>query len=136
MTASEKDKALAEAIRKTVEVAGQAKDFVLEQAPDVVQQYLAWHFWSSIIVAALMLVLCFTFLTLARVFLKKHREVEAQAKAERIAYYSNDWGVGVGVFCVMATAVMVPFTINVLEAVKIAIAPKVYLLEALAKLVH
>jgi hypothetical protein len=46
----ELQKALAEFVRTTLATFQQGKDFVLAQAPEVIQQLIRWHFWNEIAV--------------------------------------------------------------------------------------
>jgi len=117
-----------EAIGEIIEWTKGAKDFVTEQAPLLVQEVLAWGFWYYFIWAAFcataILVGMFGIYSIMRCYFTKPAE-------------SRD-GDFLGATAVVSAATLVPlvfFCLNLIWMLKIVIAPRMYLLEYLSKLV-
>jgi Kef-type K+ transport system membrane component KefB len=109
------ESALADFVMSLTNTAGQAKDFVVSQAPEFVKQLLAWAFYSDLFWAII-----FAILTI----LLGRWAFRASPKRSE----NDDW---------VATVILTVFTIVfglvvfgfLSEAIKITIAPQVYLLE-------
>lgn len=144
---SETDKVVAEILTKAVEAAQVAGNFVVEQAPDVIQQLLTIHLAYALfgVVCGLILIAGFFWLAVFAPFEKLYvAKEEYIAKADG-CYDGTAWrtkerlehrcygGVTAGVACGIIGTVLVIG--NGLVAMKIYLAPKVYLLEYAASLV-
>lgn len=109
--------------------ASKGADFVSTHAPETVHQYLAWHFWYAVIHAAACFVVCcgsaFACVRLARWaygMCSKHEDCEPA--------WILPGAIG-AVSLIAATACIG----HVGDALKIAVAPNVFILEQLAELV-
>lgn len=121
---SQVDVVLAKALEGLLDTFQAGKDFVLEQAPEVIQQLLAWHFAFSLISA----IMCFIVVLVVLYF--------TFVKNAWMMDYNDSVGAGVVPMGVLFF-IFVPCTIvNAFEALKIYIAPKVWLLEYAADLVR
>ena len=115
------EQALTESVTEIIGWVEQAKDFAVEQAPGVVQELLAWQLWSNAVG-------CVTFLVLAAAFMFL---LNTGIQRLRVNEYS-DSGIDmtiIGGIGLAVTALGVP--IFGLAAVKVLIAPKLVVLEAL-----
>ena len=118
---------LNQALLSTLEAAKAGKDFVLEQAPDVIQQFLVWKateagFWM---VAGFSLI-AFTIWSL------KKRWVQWYTFE---TYNSMEVSPTILLALLNILAGIVVFILHVLDFLKIVLAPKVYLLEFASSLV-
>jgi hypothetical protein len=129
--------ALAEIITSTTKTVGQAKDFVLAQAPDVVRQLLAWKMAESLINDILSVLLWATavFVTMKyfRYGIRNHWGMDEYIHGKPTIDHEDAiplliiWGVTGVVFDL--TAIIGGCNIFNLEWVQIWLAPKVYLIE-------
>lgn len=144
---SETDKVVEEILTKAVEAAQVAGNFVVEQAPDVIQQLLTIHLAYALfgVVCGVLLLAGFFWLAVFAPFDKLYAAQEAYATNSSKHYGSAAWrtmerlefrcygGVIVGAACGIFGAAIAIF--GGLVALKIYLAPKVYLLEYAASLV-
>ena len=114
---------LTEALTDVISSVTQAKDFILEQAPDVVQQLLAWELWSSLVLGTFFMVLSiFVFVCVIRTHIKRHK----------INTTWDDPLVPLGYAAALVPTL--PAICEYMEALKVLIAPKLYLIEYAARL--
>lgn len=114
---------LLDAIENSVSKTG---EFVVEQAPLVAQEYLAWYFWQSTICAigffAMGIVLLVTALPYFREFKKDILEQD----------------IAKGMFAVVGSIVAIVLigsgVTNVFSVVKVCVAPRIVLLEKVSEL--
>lgn len=98
------------------------KDFVLEQAPLVVQELYAWHLTSSIIWVVVTAIVLGILVPKMIEFFKDY-EYDLEEDKE-----------GWGVFLVITNLVSIAiFTYNLFKMLQILIAPKLYLIEYITK---
>lgn len=120
--ANKAEEVLATVLQKAMEVAEKTGDFVTDQAPDVVQQLLAWKFAQALVVG----------LMCAVVFLICAYHVYRVLRSDR----AEDWHEPVVILCTLFGApslmLAVPY---LLDALQIWLAPKVYLIEYTANLI-
>jgi hypothetical protein len=115
---NEAEQLLVDSINSIKDVAGQTFDFAKEQIPDVIQQLLMWNMTRSVVISLLTLVLaCILGWVVYKDVKEWHTEVVAGVGAV-LLFVSLCFSVG-----------------NLLEALKIWIAPKVWLLEYAANLI-
>ena len=109
--------ALAEIIETTI----QAKDFCLEQAPEVISQLLAWKFTMSVASMLFAIFLCSLPVILNLVAYKKFGK----------AYLGDGYGSGIfHIHQVLWLMLLIPICeMPIFDWIQIWIAPKVYLLE-------
>ena len=117
-------KELLELIKGAKEVAGTVKDFTIEQAPDVIQQLILFHRINELFFAAvgpIMLVVSYKLIVVS---------------LRRLDNGGDDaWLCGLfsGVIGIIAGPAM--FFCNISAAIKVWIAPKVFLIEYLSNIV-
>lgn len=132
------DKALEERLLKYMDyVEGAAKgtaDFVTEQAPDVVNQFLAWEFWYNVFLTAIWVTLTLTFYLIWRRNYPK--TMAADAEAAEASHNAEPWRtVLLTAVCVCSGALFgIMGAVDACDALKVAVAPKVVLLEKIAEL--
>jgi hypothetical protein len=124
-----------EILVKAINAATQGAEFLKEQIPDVVRQLLLWTFWHDVIVALVWLFLLVLFWILWSKNLLKN------AKEEYAKRGFDDWCIAAlvpGLIGAFASIFVISQGIvaNALEALQIAIAPKVWLLEYAAHLIR
>lgn len=122
--------ALADVLNKSVQAAGDAKNFLVEQLPDVIKQLLAWRLAKSIGECLFAVLLGATLLRYTRWYFRfgKSKEWDFDRYCELIpASFGFGLGTLIGWFIVC-----VYFNIAWLQ---IWLAPKVYLIEYASKLI-
>lgn len=115
---------ISELVKFIADTLKESKDFVLEQAPSVIQEFITWKRWEYLTLAVLLTVFAATFAYLsAKAF--KWALKEAETDLESAA--------PVGVLSFFAVAASVIFTICAIYhaycALQVWIAPKVFLIE-------
>ena len=115
--------ALTELLQKTLTGVEKAGDFAVEQAPLVVQEYLAWGFWSSAFWATALLIPVVIYAFQLRRFC-------------RWAWDNSDSDAEVlPVICTIAAVVVAGIGLSfVSDMIQIAVAPRVYIIEQLKAL--
>jgi hypothetical protein len=109
---------LQESLAEIINITLQGKDFILEQAPDVIQQLLAWKFTVSL----LLFILILSIIPGAWIGVKKMRSVITPIEVIIIISI-------VGVIAVVAIPLSYGGYVGPFTWLQILIAPKVYLLE-------
>lgn len=100
-----------------------AGEFSAEQAPLVVQEFLAWEFWGNAIPAVVVLVLMLTAMIVTAVIWKKSDDI--------------DWRMGSGLVTGLGVLFLtIPFCITASNACKVAVAPRIVVLEKISELVR
>lgn len=132
----ELNKVLIDAIQKTQSGIGEAVDFAVAQAPDVIQQLLMWHFVNSLINCALGIV-CFVIIFLFVRFVQKYPQPDSFESNNLVWWDKGELHPVTGIFgglgvCILGLA---GFILMNLTWLKIWIAPKLYLIEYAASLV-
>ncbi len=112
-----------EAIHKSV-------DFVTEQAPDVMKQFLMWKFVASVIYASFTLLAIVTYgFIVFRVY-----KWEASESCRGDFFATPMMGIIGGMVCLFLIGVVV--IPNTMTAVEIKVAPKIYVIEYVAQALH
>lgn len=123
---SKANEILVQMLEKTIGAVEKGADWLAGEVPEVVQQLLAWHFWQSAILSVIFIIPIIMFL---RILPKSH------TWKDRYDDYSTGavlfWFVG-GLISLVGTTLSI---LNMLIALKIIIAPKLYLLEYAASLI-
>lgn len=131
--------ALADMVNKSVQIAGDAKDFLVAQLPDVIRQLLLWKFFEKLIP---MVFFFAAFLFMSQRVSALIKRGDFQPVPHPGSNYQSDpkngyplmiWGIAK---CVLTLALLLAFlfTMN-LTWLQIWIAPKVYLIEYAKSLV-
>jgi hypothetical protein len=107
--------------QKLIEHIENTKDFVLEQAPDIIQQALKYEKISSYLTAALMLLLLCAAISIGYYFWK-YPSLDK--------YGSRELGSFLGIFipCIASPLFLVQFCYSIDKLVKIYLAPKYFLI--------
>ena len=114
---SNTDKVLASVIQKALEAAETTGQFVIDQAPDLIQQFLSYHLYATVFLLVISFII--TLLCARGIFSKKHTEYLDDNDMEilKVLYV-----IGGLIFCIL-------FLIQVMDLLKILIAPKIYIIE-------
>ena len=105
-----------------------AGEFTMEQAPEVVQQFLLWKMTQGAVMMSGGVIAMITVLFLVRFFKKK-------AEADKCSYGGSDWWVGFWMCGLFGGGGSILLTVaGLMLFLKIWIAPKVYLIEYIADL--
>ena len=115
----ELQKALAEML-KTLQA---GKDFVLAEAPDVIQQLIRWSFWEAVLYGILSTIIASVCLLALRRLWMSNQLSEWDDEGNPLVFLAP---LGLAV---PAMFFIILFVDNVLMALKISIAPKVWLIE-------
>lgn len=129
---NELQKALAEFVKTATSGLQQGKDFVVAQAPDVIQQLLRWHLWLAVSSCLVDLVGIIVTTLVMKFAVRKALEEIRKAKAEKNNFADKHIGwIFIGVFSgVFLFTFMCELLFSSLpEAMKIYLAPKVWLIE-------
>ena len=116
----ELDQILISTIQKATDATGKAIDFASDQAPDVINQLLTYKLWENISVA----VFCFIILFAYVKGFKKVKEYDEDAIPPYLA-----------VGCLVMIVPLLLGLSSIIEAIQIAIAPKLFLIEYAAGLI-
>lgn len=116
----------------TVKSLETTKDFVVEQTPLLIQEYIQWGFWSNIISASISLVIlivCVYCTTIGRSsLLKKYFKDEN----------NEGWFIAAVILtiasCIFGMFALEDFVNHIKTVVKIQVAPRVYILQELKTL--
>lgn len=115
------DSAIAEAIRATQGGVAKAVDFTLDQAPEVIQQFLVWKFWPTFMNLIILTIMTIILLFFSRISYKQVKDG------------NNGWIPGV-VMPIFFSIFTVGFLFSAAaKLVQIKVAPKVYLIEYILK---
>ena len=107
-----------------------AKGFVLEQAPDVIQQLLVYNFWSAIACIAISIAILAAFYKIGAFGWSKFVNRDT-------GIWSNEelWIIVPAVCMMFSMLLLVGIFTNVDTCLKIKLSPKVYVIEYAAKLI-
>ena len=134
---------LSNIIEKSLIVAEQTGQFVLEQAPDIMQQFLAWQFWYHLFLMVIFLLLTiFVPYTLKQAMSSKS-EGENDSYIKRKGRYwvkdrssysdsSEIYSIYIG-FKLLSLLFLIGVVVNLSKVIYITVAPKVYLIEYFIK---
>lgn len=111
------DEALAKLIQKGIEVAEKTGNFVIDQAPDLLQEFYAWQLWSNI---AVILICIFSAFFINKAYKKVKEDIDDEL-------LSALFGV---IFFIFPFVFLLVSAYNVLF---ILVAPKLYLIEYFVK---
>jgi len=121
----ELQKALGEILGKANNGIDAASDFLIAELPDVIQQLLTWYMVQSLFISLVLIMSVPLTIRFFNFFKRKRKEQPYEM-----------WDIGVVFTCIYWLVIIVPVISNVLEAMKIWIAPKIWLLEYAAKLTN
>lgn len=128
---SKLDEILSSAVQKGVELAEKTGHFVIEQAPDLLQQFYKWHIASAIF----WIIFSIVFFILGRYLPYTWLSKDETSYYERFfGRYGDDGVMGAYVlFVISAVASSIILLGNVYDLVFMLVAPKLYLIEYFIK---
>lgn len=125
------DNKLAELITKAIEVAEKTGEFVIDQAPDLLREFYAWHIVSNAMGVVIFALLFYLGIRFFKICGKK--EPAKYHKTKILGRYYETDEMPFFFICVTTLFLLVisgiSFTVDFFDLVKILVAPKIYLLE-------
>lgn len=127
---------LAKVIERAIEVAEQTGQFVIDQAPDLLQEFYRWHIAKhclGVFIAFVLMIIAYRFFKMLG---KKEPFEEFGKEAPKYLgrYYNMDsYMTGFFISGSLSVASVVTLSINVYNLVFILTAPKLYLIEYFIK---
>jgi hypothetical protein len=134
-TVNKTDEVLAQVLTKALEVAEKTGQFVVEQAPDVVQQLILYYtvlYWTFSLLGLFVLAVGIPY---SIKLFKKAASRAAEYEYRSAPDFAQFWGG----FATAAGSLLlgVPLALtHISDALKITLAPKVWLIEYAANLIH
>lgn len=113
--------ALADAVTKSIQAAGDATDFLIGQLPDVIKQFLMWKMVESIAWNVVSVIGVLAMIAIVRKFLAKGRQTKWDWEDRLFPF-----AIGSFLFCFVIAISTFNFNLDWLQ---IWVAPKVYLIE-------
>lgn len=124
----ETDQQLAEILKKGLEAAEKTGNFVVEQAPDLIQQLIVWKTCEYIFLILISIAFLFSIYKWHKSGIKRH---------ENFTYFSQE--IEFAIFCIYSIGVILIFGIalftSFLNLIQILVAPKIWLIEYAANLI-
>ena len=120
-------------VSKAIEAAEQTGQFVLDQAPDLIQQFIMWHTARHAVLLVMSLLIPLIGYKIFKAIGSKEEIRSYLGDVTKFfgRYYNDVGGVLALIFIFIGSIIVgiVMFSINVLGLFKILIAPKIYLIE-------
>ncbi len=109
--------------------------FVTEQTPLYIREFLSWYFWEAVFYASISTVLLCVTLSVALWAAKKYSKLRAKEIEKGIEFNGSSENFQIAMaFALVASAVLlIPLSINAHNALKVKVAPRVVLVEEIAK---
>lgn len=130
---NELEKTLQKVLEKSIEVAEQSGEFIIEQGSDLLQQFFLWHTVKHSLGMVMWLLLLFALTRIMRIwgkeepFSESHHEKSTKYLGR---YYGEDGIIACVFFSIIGGGFCVSsFFISVYRLVFILVAPKLYLLD-------
>lgn len=131
------DEVLAEVVKKALVVAEKTENFVIEQAPMLLQEFYAWQIWSDIfwIVFGLLIFLCGRYIPYCWLTSESQGEYSIKffKKYGSQDEISRDLSASWIIFSVTTFSSIIVMIINIYDLVYILVAPKLYLIDYFIK---
>ena len=125
---SETDKQIAEILKKGLEVAEKSGNFVIEQAPDLVKQLITYKTVETSICVLIEITLMYLIVIYFKYLHKKNNEDSSFIEV-------NSFHIGgMLISLVVAIFMFIAFIADISNLIQLIFAPKIYLLEYIAKL--
>ena len=131
---NELEQTLQQILQKSMEIAEQTGEFVINQAPDLLKQFFLWHIVSDILGILLAPIILFIGIKVIG-FWGENEEIDYCETKFFNKYYDKDSGVipAIAILSVLFPAALIIFCINAYDLIYILIAPKLYLIEYFIK---
>ena len=125
---TETDKQIAEILKKGLEVAEKSGNFVIEQAPDLVKQLITYKTIEASIYVLIEITLIYLIVRYLKYLHKKNNE-------DSDFIFDNEFHIiGMVITLIMGIILFFAFINDISDLIKLIFAPKIYLLEYIAKL--
>ena len=125
------DEVLSQVVKKALSVAEKTGDFVIEQAPLLLQEFYAWHIWSDIFFILLAFSFIFFGFKLPYLWLSKEKSHWDYTYFKR---YGDEGAVSAWVCFAIGNSIgVIMLIVNVYDLVYILVAPKLYLIDYFIK---
>lgn len=129
---SQTDKVLAKAIEKGIALAEKTGEFVIEQAPDLLQQFFAWRIAAAIFWILFAIGLMVMARRLPYLWLSKE---QTHYDNRFFGRYGDEGGfLAWAMFIICSIISLIVFLCNVYEILFISLAPKLYLIDYFASM--
>lgn len=126
--------ALAEVVRKAISLAEKTGEFVMEQAPELIQEFLTWKLYENIFIAAICIAVIIMARYLPTLWLSKDKPNIGYLTVRFFNLYGEEGALVSLMVFISATVLATPFLIvSILDIIKIVVAPKIYLIEYFLK---
>ena len=125
---SETDKQIAEILKKGLEAAEKSGNFVIEQAPDLVKQLITYKTVETSICVLIEITLMYLIVIYFKYLHKKNNEDSSFIEVNSFHI------VGMLISLVVAIFMFIVFINDISNLIQLIFAPKIYLLEYIAKL--
>ena len=125
---SETDKQIAEILKKGLEVAEKSGNFVIEQAPDLVKQLITYKTIETSICVLIEITLMYLIFIYFKYLYKKNNE------DSDFIIYDEFHIIGMIITSLMGIFLFFAFITDISNLIQLIFAPKIYLLEYIAKL--
>jgi len=126
------DEALSSVVKKAIVTMEKTGDFVIEQAPMVLQEFYQWHIISSILLIMLSVVIFLIGRYASYLWLSKEKSCWRFFKRYG-EEYSDTIILAWVTFCISIIIAFVIFSLHLYKLIFILVAPKLYLLEYFVK---
>lgn len=112
---SKTDEVLSKAVEKGIAFAEKTGNFVIEQAPELLQEFYAWQLWSNVALLLLTLIISFTIYFITKKI--------AEQDDDDSVYIFNLFQIFPAIF----------FCVSAYNIIYISVAPKLYLIDYFVK---
>ena len=131
------DEVLSEVVKKALIVAEKTGDFVIEQAPLLLQEFYQWHIWSDVfrIVLGIIIFLCGRYIP--------YFWLTDESQGRYSVQFFKKWGSQDGIsknpsaswiiFSITTLISIIIIIINIYDLIYISVAPKLYLIDYFIK---
>lgn len=113
-------------LKEFVETLKQGGEFAQEQLPLFVKEYLTWGFWEAIVLSIVFLLFTIGGLVLGKYIYKKLKENDP--------FDEFGYVFGIVISCFASICAFIGMVTHIMTAIKITVAPRVYLIENLMNL--
>lgn len=116
-----------QAFSQVLESLQQAGEFAKEQIPLVLQEMLQWELWSSIFIGVIF----------AAFAIFSYKALKwSYGKFQNSTYDEEGYGFLIALLAVCITGSIIGVVVNVLSAIKVLVAPRVYLIEHISNMIN
>ncbi len=109
--------------------------FVTEQTPLYIKEFLNWYFWEAVFYTSISTALLVVTLSVALWAAKKYSKLRAKEIEKGNIYNGSSEGyqIASAVSLVASAVLLIPIFVNAHDALKVKVAPRVVIVEEIAK---